>query len=69
MRDCTVLHVNRFLPKRQVEENDGNCPDCGRPVEKVKEESYFFKMSKYADRLITILRGKSRIYSTRISEK
>ena len=23
---------------------DGNCPDCGRPVEKVKEESYFFKM-------------------------
>ena len=31
---------------------NGNCPDCGRPVEKTKEESYFFKMSKYADRLI-----------------
>ncbi len=31
---------------------DGNCPDCGRPVEKVKEESYFFKLSKYQDRLI-----------------
>lgn len=31
---------------------DGNCPDCGRPVEKAKEEAYFFKMSKYADRLI-----------------
>lgn len=31
---------------------DGNCPDCGRPVEKSKEEAYFFKMSKYADRLI-----------------
>ena len=31
---------------------DGNCPDCGRPVEKVKEESYFFKVSKYADRLL-----------------
>ncbi|GGH88346.1 methionyl-tRNA synthetase [Pullulanibacillus pueri] len=31
---------------------DGKCPDCGRPVEKVKEESYFFKMSKYADRLL-----------------
>lgn len=30
----------------------GNCPDCGRPVEKTKEEAYFFKMSKYADRLI-----------------
>ncbi len=32
--------------------NDGKCPDCGRPVEKAKEEAYFFKMSKYADRLI-----------------
>ncbi|MBS5517810.1 MAG: methionine--tRNA ligase [Clostridiales bacterium] len=31
---------------------DGKCPDCGRPVEKVKEESYFFKLSKYADWLI-----------------
>nr|WP_199798418.1 methionine--tRNA ligase [Clostridium fermenticellae] len=31
---------------------DGNCPDCGRPVEKTKEEAYFFKMSKYAPRLI-----------------
>ena len=31
---------------------DGNCPDCGRPVKRVKEESYFFKVSKYADRLL-----------------
>ena len=31
---------------------DGKCPDCGRPVQKAKEEAYFFKMSKYADRLI-----------------
>lgn len=31
---------------------NGNCPDCGRPVETVKEESYFFKMSKYVDRLL-----------------
>ncbi|WP_318506410.1 methionine--tRNA ligase [Bacillus sp. T3] len=31
---------------------EGNCPDCGRPVQKVKEESYFFKVSKYADRLL-----------------
>ena len=31
---------------------DGCCPDCGRPVERTKEESYFFKLSKYADRLI-----------------
>lgn len=31
---------------------DGNCPDCHRPVEKMQEESYFFKLSKYADRLL-----------------
>lgn len=31
---------------------DGKCPDCGRPVQKTKEEAYFFKMSKYQDRLI-----------------
>ena len=31
---------------------DGKCPDCGRPVTPAKEEAYFFKMSKYADRLI-----------------
>lgn len=31
---------------------DGKCPDCGRPVETAKEEAYFFKMSKYAPRLI-----------------
>lgn len=31
---------------------DGKCPDCGRPVKKAQEEAYFFKMSKYADRLI-----------------
>ncbi len=31
---------------------DGKCPDCGRPVNKSKEEAYFFKMSKYADRLL-----------------
>ena len=30
---------------------DGKCPDCGREVKKAKEEAYFFKMSKYADRL------------------
>ena len=32
--------------------NDGKCPDCGREVKPAKEEAYFFKMSKYADRLI-----------------
>ncbi len=31
---------------------DGGCPDCGRPTEKLKEESYFFRMSKYQDALL-----------------
>ena len=31
---------------------DGKCPDCGREVKKAKEEAYFFRMSKYADRLL-----------------
>lgn len=39
-----------FFTDLQLE--DGKCPDCGRPVQRVKEESYFFKMSKYADRLL-----------------
>jgi methionyl-tRNA synthetase len=39
-----------FYTDRQLVE--GNCPDCNRPVEKVKEESYFFRMGKYADRLM-----------------
>ena len=34
---------------------DGKCPDCGRPVEIMKEDSYFFRMSKYQDRLIDLL--------------
>ena len=38
-----------FLERQLV---DGKCPDCGRPVELVKEESYFFRMSKYVDRLL-----------------
>ena len=39
-----------FWLERQLKE--GRCPDCGGPVELVEEESYFFRMSKYADRLI-----------------
>ncbi len=38
-----------FTPTQLV---DGKCPDCGREVKKMKEESYFFNMKKYADRLI-----------------
>ena len=33
---------------------DGKCPDCGRPVQKAKEESYFFRLSKYQDRLMKL---------------
>ena len=39
-----------FWTSSQV--TDGKCPDCGRPVTPAKEEAYFFKMSKYAQRLI-----------------
>lgn len=39
-----------FWTETQVE--NGCCPDCGRPVKKTKEEAYFFKMSKYQDRLM-----------------
>lgn len=45
---CTPCET--FWTERQLK--DGNCPDCGRPVELVKEESYFFRMSKYADQLL-----------------
>lgn len=34
---------------------DGCCPDCGRPVQKAKEEAYFFRLSKYEDKLIDLL--------------
>ena len=36
---------------------DGKCPDCGRSVEKTKEESYFFKLSKYQDKLIELIKN------------
>ena len=39
-----------FFTDLQLE--NGKCPDCGREVNRVKEESYFFKMSKYSDRLL-----------------
>ncbi len=45
---CTPCEA--FWMERQLQ--DGKCPDCGREVELVKEESYFFRLSKYADRLI-----------------
>ena len=40
----------------ELQLKDGCCPDCGRPVEKTKEESYFFKLSKYQDWLIDYIK-------------
>ena len=48
---CTPCET--FFTERQLV--DGKCPDCGRDVEKVEEESYFFRLSKYQDRLIKLL--------------
>jgi methionyl-tRNA synthetase len=45
-----------FWLDRQVKEAGGVCPDCGGPVELVEEESYFFRLSKYADRLIQYIK-------------
>ncbi|MGI9860966.1 methionine--tRNA ligase [Moorella naiadis] len=49
---CTPCET--FWMERQLQ--DGKCPDCGRPVELVQEESYFFRMSKYAGRLLQYIK-------------
>ncbi|HSB51402.1 MAG TPA: class I tRNA ligase family protein, partial [Dissulfurispiraceae bacterium] len=43
----------RFWTEKELIE--GNCPDCGRPVEQIEEENYFFLMSKYQERLIAAI--------------
>lgn len=48
---CTPCET--FWLERQLV--DGKCPDCGRSVEVLKEESYFFRMSKYQDRLLSFI--------------
>ncbi len=45
---CTPCE--NFLTETQLK--DGKCPDCGRPVERLKEESYFFRLSKYGEALL-----------------
>ncbi len=47
---CTPCEA--FWTETQI--TDGKCPDCGRPVEKAKEAAYFFKLSKYQERLIAL---------------
>jgi len=48
---CTPCEA--FWTEHQLK--DGKCPDCGREVELTKEESYFFRLSKYQDRLIQLI--------------
>ena len=48
---CTPCET--FWIERQLV--DGKCPDCGRPVDTVQEESYFFRMSKYQNRLLQFI--------------
>ncbi len=48
---CETFWLERQLGEEKV------CPDCGRPLEWVEEESYFFKMSKYADRLLAYIKN------------
>ncbi|MCL2495972.1 MAG: methionine--tRNA ligase [Clostridiales bacterium] len=49
---CTPCET--FFTERQLAE-DQTCPDCGRPVERMKEESYFFRMGKYAGRWLKFI--------------
>ena len=50
---CTPCET--FWPENKLPEGKHVCPDCGRPLELVKEESYFLKMSKYADRWLKFI--------------
>ncbi|ADL11605.1 methionine--tRNA ligase [Acetohalobium arabaticum] len=49
---CTPCET--YWAERELDE-EGNCPDCNRPVEWVEEESYFFKMSEYEEQLLEFL--------------
>ena len=42
---------------------DGNCPDCGRTVQRISEENYFFRMSKYQDWLLSYIKATLGSYS------
>lgn len=56
-----------FFTETQIVE--GKCPDCGRPVKKMKEEAYFFKMSKYADRLMKYIEDHPDFISPELRKK
>lgn len=62
---CTPCEA--FWTENQL--NDGLCPDCGRPVEKAKEEAYFFRLSNYADRLVNLFKTTDFLQpETRVNE-
>jgi methionyl-tRNA synthetase len=46
------LPCEAFYTETQIKDAQGVCPNCGAPVERAREEGYFFKLSKYADRLM-----------------
>ncbi len=51
-----------FFPEKTVKENKGTCPNHNRPYEKIEEENYFFRLSKYADQILkSIEDGSFRI--------
>lgn len=54
---CTPCEA--FWTESQLGENQ-SCPDCGRSVSKAKEETYFFRLSKYADRLLELLKDDEK---------
>lgn len=56
-----------FFTETQVV--DGKCPDCGSPVKRTKEEAYFFRMSKYADRLMKYIEENPDFISPELRKK
>lgn len=56
---CTPCE--NFLTDKQLK--DGKCPDCGRPVERLKEPSYFFKLSKYGEEILKYIEAHPEFVS------
>ena len=50
---CTPCET--FWPENKLPDGEHVCPDCGRPLELVKEESYFLRMNKYADKWLNFI--------------
>lgn len=50
----------------EVQAKEGKCPDCGRPLERLKEESYFFKLSAYGDKLLKHLEERKGFVSPEV---